>query len=124
MLLAHKGASSKNNYPCSIGSVSSDQILERAPAFRKQLPWYLLREPLLHVNPEYIVSLPLHLYLGINNRIIFDVFTELFGAAKVNDEKLKKVKPSIHQGMVDCRMCTHSMDPKFVDGSKKRFKMS
>jgi len=36
-----------------------------------------------HFNPERIVPSPLHLFLGISNRIILDVFAELFSEQQV-----------------------------------------
>jgi len=37
------------------------------------------RQPLLSIPPERIVPTPLHLFLGISNRIILDAFSELLG---------------------------------------------
>jgi hypothetical protein len=50
--------------------------------------------PLLTINPERIVPTPLHLFLGISNRIILDAFSELFTKELV-EETLEKVK-TIH----------------------------
>ena len=46
--------------------------------------------PLLSINPERIVPTPLHLFLGISNRIILDAFSELLGKELV-EEALKQV---------------------------------
>ena len=40
---------------------------------------------LLTIPPDRIVPTPLHLFLGISNRIILDVYTELFGEAVVRE---------------------------------------
>lgn len=102
MILAHKGAAS--NYPCPICSVSSDQLLRQAPLrSARNCPATYSRDPLLQVNPSHIVPLPLHLYLGINNRIISEVFTELFGQQKM-DEEVKNIKTKHtpgHGGLAD-----------------------
>lgn len=45
---------------------------------------------LLTINPERIVPTPLHLFLGISNRIILDAFSELLGKELV-EQSLKKV---------------------------------
>jgi hypothetical protein len=45
---------------------------------------------LLTINPDHIVPTPLHLFLGISNRIILDVFSELLGKEFV-EETLKQV---------------------------------
>ena len=50
--------------------------------------------PLLTINSERIVPTPLHLFLGISNRIILDAFSELFSKELV-EETLEKVK-TIH----------------------------
>jgi hypothetical protein len=47
-------------------------------------------QPLLSINPERIVPTPLHLFLGISNRIILDVFSDLFSKELV-EETLKCV---------------------------------
>lgn len=50
--------------------------------------------PLLVITPDRIVPTPLHLFLGISNRIILDAFSELFSKELV-EETLEKVK-TIH----------------------------
>jgi hypothetical protein len=49
---------------------------------------------LLTIHPDRIVPTPLHLFLGISNRIILDAFSELFSKELV-EETLEKVK-TIH----------------------------
>ena len=46
--------------------------------------------PLLTINPERIVPTPLHLFLGISNRIILDAFSELLGKELV-EQSLHRV---------------------------------
>lgn len=41
------------------------------------------QQPLLTINPDRIVPTPLHLFLGISNRIILDVYAELFSEQQV-----------------------------------------
>jgi hypothetical protein len=48
------------------------------------------RDQLLFIDSERIVPTPLHLFLGISNRIILDAFSELFGKELV-EETLKTV---------------------------------
>ena len=50
--------------------------------------------PLLTIDPDRIVPTPLHLFLGISNRIILDAFSELFSKELV-EETLERVK-TIH----------------------------
>jgi hypothetical protein len=50
--------------------------------------------PLLTIPSDRIVPTPLHLFLGISNRIILDAFSELFSKELV-EETLEKVK-TIH----------------------------
>jgi hypothetical protein len=50
--------------------------------------------PLLAITPDRIVPTPLHLFLGISNRIILDAFSELFSKELV-EETLETVK-TIH----------------------------
>jgi hypothetical protein len=47
--------------------------------------------PLLTISPDRIVPTPLHLFLGISNRIILDAFSELLGKELV-EETLEAVK--------------------------------
>ena len=47
--------------------------------------------PLLTIPPDRIVPTPLHLFLGISNRIILDAFSELFSKELV-EETLERVK--------------------------------
>ena len=48
------------------------------------------QQALLTIDPTHIVPTPLHLFLGISNRIILDAFSELLGKENV-DNALKQV---------------------------------
>jgi hypothetical protein len=55
------------------------------------------------VDPTHIVPVPLHLYLGINNKIIFEVLVELLDAAIIGEEveKIKTKHTLGHGGLSD-----------------------
>jgi hypothetical protein len=72
-------------HPCPICIVSHHNYL-RAPRYRKPGDGHSLhpeQPALLTVPPERIVPTPLHLFLGISNRIILDAFSELLGKERV-----------------------------------------
>ena len=52
------------------------------------------QQPLLTIPPERIVPTPLHLFLGISNRIILDAFSELLGKERV--ETALKAVTTVH----------------------------
>ena len=72
-------------HPCPICIVSHKSLLSssryRTPADKHSLD--RTHSPLLTVPPERIVPTPLHLFLGISNRIILDAFSELLGKEHV-----------------------------------------
>jgi hypothetical protein len=72
-------------HPCPICIVSHNNYLRsaryRSPADRHSL--HPDQCPLLTIIPERIVPTPLHLFLGISNRIILDAFSELLGKERV-----------------------------------------
>ena len=72
-------------HPCPICIVSHSNYLHssryRTPADRHSL--HPAQCPLLTIPPERIVPTPLHLFLGISNRIILDAFSELLGKEHV-----------------------------------------
>lgn len=80
-MLAHKGHAAF--YPCPICIVERSFLLSeesyRLPTDGNSL--HRNRSPFLSIPSERIVPTPLHLYLGINNRIIFEAFNELVGEA-------------------------------------------
>jgi hypothetical protein len=78
-MLQHKGHAA--NYPCPICIIPKEKLLSSA-AYRRPVDGNSLHpvnDAFLSIAPERIVPTPLHLYLGINNRIIFDAFKELIG---------------------------------------------
>lgn len=80
-VLGHLGASA--TFPCPICTVGNQGLL-RECSYRTAGDRHSIgRQPLLRIQPDRIVPLPLHLYLGINNRIIGDVFKELLGEERV-----------------------------------------
>jgi hypothetical protein len=85
-MLQHKGHAAK--YPCPICIIPKEKLLSSA-AYRRPVDGNSLHpvhDAFLSISPERIVPTPLHLYLGINNRIIFDAFKELIG-----EEQLVKI---------------------------------
>ena len=79
-------------HPCPICIVSHKSFLSssryRTPADKHSID--RTHTPLLTIPPERIVPTPLHLFLGISNRIILDAFSELLGKELV-EEALKSV---------------------------------
>ncbi len=68
-------------HPCPICITSHNSFTKssryRTPADKHSL--HPEHSPLLSINSERIVPTPLHLFLGVSNRIILDAFSELFG---------------------------------------------
>jgi hypothetical protein len=83
-------------HPCSICIVSRNNFLSssryRTPADRHSID--RTHSLLLTIPPERIVPTPLHLFLGISNRIILDAFSELLGESAVL-EAVQRIK-SVH----------------------------
>ena len=79
-------------HPCPICIVSHKNYLHssrhRTAADRHS--HHPQQSALLSIPPERIVPTPLHLFLGISNRIILDAFSELLGKERV-EEALKPV---------------------------------
>jgi len=89
-VLGLKSASAK--HPCPICIVSSNNFL-RTARYRNSNDKHSLnpaQPSLLHIDPERVVPTPLHLFLGISNRIILDAFSELLGKNLV-EEALKSI---------------------------------
>jgi hypothetical protein len=83
-------------YPCPICIISFNSFTKTA-RYRKSGDKHSVDSthcPLLVINSDRIVPTPLHLFLGISNRIILDAFSELFSKELV-EETLEKVK-TIH----------------------------
>jgi hypothetical protein len=74
-----------STHPCPICIVSHKSFLHttryRQPGDKHSVD--RTHTPLLTIPPERIVPTPLHLFLGISNRIILDAFSELLGEAAV-----------------------------------------
>jgi hypothetical protein len=72
-------------HPCPICIVSHKSFLSsaryRTPADKHSI--HPDQSALLTILPERIVPTPLHLFLGISNRIILDAFSELLGKERV-----------------------------------------
>jgi len=96
-LLGLKNASAI--HPCPICIISSSSLMRtaryRTPTDRHSN--HPDQPALLRIPPEQIVPTPLHLFLGISNRIIFDVFTELLGESCVLDS-VSRVKTTHSAG--------------------------
>jgi hypothetical protein len=72
-------------HPCPICIVSKGSLLHSA-RYREAGDKHSRlagAQPLLTIPAERIVPTPLHLFLGISNRIILDAYTELFGEPAV-----------------------------------------
>ena len=80
------------NFPCPVCIVHRRQLLSTAPRrdasniFSVQDSAYTVhpgRTRLLRIEPEFIVPIPLHLLLGIGNKIILECLPALLGAQPV-----------------------------------------
>lgn len=83
-------------HPCPICTIASSNLLGSAQYRKPKDRQSRNRQhaQLLLIDPERIVPTPLHLFLGIGNRIIMDAFTELLGSDAV-ETALKHVR-TIH----------------------------
>jgi len=93
-VLGLKNASA--THPCPICCISSSNLLGSAQ-YRKPRHSHSRNsnhDRLLTIDSARIVPTPLHLFLGISNRIILDVFSELVGKELV-EQSLQQVK-TIH----------------------------
>ncbi len=73
--------SPSSTHPCPVCIVNKNNLLSTA-RYRKPEDEHSLdftHRPLLTIDPERIVPTPLHLFLGIGNRIVLDVLKELLG---------------------------------------------
>jgi hypothetical protein len=80
-------------HPCPICIISFNSFTKTA-RYRKSGDKHSVDSthcPLLVIKPDRIVPTPLHLFLGISNRIILDAFSELFTKELV-EETLETVK--------------------------------
>ena len=91
-VLGLKNAAAIN--PCPICIITKYNLLSKAP-YRKPNDKRHSHNPdqpaLIAIDPKRIVPTPLHLFLGISNRIILDAYKELFGEAVVM-EAVQKIK--------------------------------
>ena len=80
------------NFPCPVCVVHRRQLLSTAPRRDdtnrfsvRDSAWtiYPGRPQLLRIDPEFIVPLPLHLFLGIGNRVILECLPALLGEQPV-----------------------------------------
>ena len=72
-------------HPCPICIVSKNNLLGTS-RYRTSNDKHSIdrtHSPLLTILPERIVPIPLHLFLGLGNRIILDAFSELLGKERV-----------------------------------------
>lgn len=92
-------------HPCPI-CIIKNTSLTSAARYRTAADTYSKhtdQPPLLTIRPECIVPTPLHLFLGISNRIILDAYTELFGDSLVTAaiQKIKTVHSAGCGGLSD-----------------------
>jgi hypothetical protein len=83
-------------HPCPICIVTKKSLLKTA-RYRNANDKHSRaagQQPLLTIQPERIVPTPLHLFLGISNRIILDAFSELLG--KESLEAALKTVTTVH----------------------------
>jgi hypothetical protein len=83
-------------HPCPICIVTKKSLLKTA-RYRNANDKHSVDRthcPLLTILPERIVPTPLHLFLGISNRIILDAFSELLGKERL--EAALKTVTTVH----------------------------
>jgi hypothetical protein len=103
-VLGHKGPASY--HPCPICKVHKDN-LGQLTGYRSKTPqrgeFSMEHPPLLTCSPKRIVPLPLHVFLGIGDRIIFHIYPRLLGAAKVTAvlEQIKTIHAPGNGGLAD-----------------------
>ena len=93
-MLQHKGHAA--NYPCPICIVPKEKLLSAA-AYRRPVDGnslHPINDAFLSIPPERIVPTPLHLYLGISNRIIFEAFKKLVGKEQL--ERIFSTVKTVH----------------------------
>ena len=100
-------------HPCPICIINSSNF---AGTSRYRLPddkhsMHESQFPLLRLDPNKIVPIPLHLFLGIGNRIILKSFGSLFGKENV-ETMLKSVKTTHSAG------CSGSSDLHELNGKE------
>ena len=94
-VLSHMGATS--NYPCFLCTIPSNHLLSSTYSLRKpsshptDMNGMYKRAPLLTCVPTRIVPLPLHVFLGIGNRIVDKLYLPTFGRISLTSV-LKTVK--------------------------------
>lgn len=80
-------------HPCPICIVGKNNLINtsryRTPSDKHSID--RTHTPLLTINPDHIVPTPLHLFLGISNRIILDALKEILGESVVL-EAVKSIK--------------------------------
>jgi hypothetical protein len=107
-----------STHPCPICIVTKGSLL-RAPRHRQPGDKHSClagQQPLLTIPPERIVPTPLHLFLGISNRIILDAFTELLGEPVVLEavQSIKTVHSTGCTGASDLRDLNGPEISKFI----------
>jgi hypothetical protein len=109
-VLGLKNASA--THPCPICIVSDSDLL-RAARYRTPKDQHS-RNPehqrLLTIDSERIVPTPLHLFLGISNRIILEVFSELLGKAFVEETLRAKAVATLHTPSGGGRADVHDLN--------------
>jgi hypothetical protein len=66
-IIGHKGAAA--NFPCPICTIPKEDLDKMAPYRQQHDKQSIDRPPLLRIDSRNIVPLPLHVYLGIGNRL-------------------------------------------------------
>jgi hypothetical protein len=94
-------------HPCPICIVGKNNLLgsSRYRTTHDKHSRAVGQQALLTINPERIVPTPLHLFLGISNRIILDAFSELLGESAVREavQRIKTVHSAGCSGASDLR---------------------
>ena len=105
-------------HPCPVCIVSHKKFLHSS-RYRTRSDKHCVdptHQPLLTILPERIVPTPLHVFLGISNRIILDAFSELLGEKVVLEavESIKTVHSAGCSGVSDLHELNGPEISKFI----------
>lgn len=111
-----------STHPCPICIINHNNFLGTAPHRTEANTWSHSHNtdhfPLLTVPSDHIIPTPLHVFLGVGNKIITEVFSALFGAERVQ-QAISSIK-TIHSHGCTGLSSWHSLNgPELIKFLKK-----